>query len=70
MNRIQQLESSLEEIKPLVLQSGRKKDEGKRKVSEHASTGHLISGEEQTRYISASSWVSLADRVRIACFRW
>jgi len=65
-DRVRQLESSLKEIKPLVLEEKVKESHkglGPELKVEHFSTGHLINGEERTRYISASSWVSLADKL-------
>jgi hypothetical protein len=77
LDRIRQLETSLEEIKPLVLEKKghggegaeneipiSTRQEGTRQLAtEQGSNGLLINDREQTRYISASSWVSLADKV-------
>jgi len=76
LERIRQLESSIEEIKPLVLkekESSHGYEDGppdsaiqkgiKQLAVEQSSGGLLINDKEQTRYIAASSWVSLADKV-------
>jgi hypothetical protein len=76
LDRIRQLESSLEEIKPLVLEKKEHGGQGQdgfpdstrqadpqQPAEAQGSSGLLINDKKQTRYISASSWVSLADKV-------
>jgi hypothetical protein len=72
LDRVRQLENSLEQMRTLIANGKRAQDDGDGNSRNNPdetgiledSVGRLIIDDEKTRYISGSSWANLADQVR------